>query len=88
MVRIRLKKIGRAHRPSYRLAAVDQRASRDGSVIEELGYYDPANLNPQHQVNLKKERIEYWLGKGAQATDTVRQILKKNGIGAPAAAAK
>lgn len=84
MVRIRLKRTGRRHRPSYRLAAVDQRATRDGMVIEELGLYDPDNKNPDMQSRLKKERIEYWLGQGAQPTDTVRNLLKKSGIGVAA----
>jgi small subunit ribosomal protein S16 len=80
MVRIRLKRTGRRHRPSYRLTAVDGRATRDGRVIEELGLYDPAHQNLDLQCNLKKERIEHWLKAGAQPSDTVRDILKKNGI--------
>ena len=80
MVRIRLKRVGRRHRPSYRLTAVDGRASRDGRVLEELGYYDPAHKNADLQCSLKKERIEHWLGTGAQPSDTVRDLLKKAGI--------
>lgn len=80
MVRIRLKRTGRIHRPSYRLTAVDSRASRDGKVIEELGFYDPAHQNPDLQINIKKERIEYWLSVGAQPSDTVRDLLVKGGI--------
>ena len=87
MVRIRLKRTGRRHRPCYRLAAVDQRASRDGRVIEELGLYDPANKNPDLQTNLKRERIEHWLSQGAQASDTVAQLLKRAGIRKPEVAA-
>ncbi|UCD28658.1 MAG: 30S ribosomal protein S16 [Planctomycetota bacterium] len=80
MVRIRLKRTGRRHRSSYRLTAVDSRSSRDGRVLEELGYYDPANKNPDLQHNLKKDRIEYWLSVGARPSDTVRDLLKKTGI--------
>ena len=80
MVRIRLKRMGHRHRPSYRLAAVDGRATRDGRVLEELGFYDPAHQNPNLQCDLKKERIEYWLSVGAQPSDTARDLLKKNGI--------
>ena len=80
MVRIRLKRIGRNHQPSYRVTAVDVRASRDGKALEELGYYDPANKNSEMQLNLKKERIEHWLSLGAQPSDTVRDLLKKIGI--------
>jgi len=80
MVRIRLKRIGRRHRSSYRLAAVDSRSSRDGRVLEELGSYDPAHQNPELQSNLNKDRIEHWLSVGAQPSETARDLLKKAGI--------
>ena len=80
MVRIRLKRIGRRHRSSYRLTAVDGRSSRDGCVLEELGSYDPAHQNPELQSNLKKDRIEHWLSVGAQPSETARDLLKKAGI--------
>jgi len=50
------------------------------SVIEELGWYDPEAKTPDQQVSLNRERIEYWLGVGAQPSDTVRQILKRQGV--------
>ena len=81
-VRIRLKRVGRRHRPSYRLAAMDSRQARDSRVIEELGSYDPVTPDEGRQVVLKRERIEYWLSVGAQPSDTVRRILQKQGIGA------
>ncbi len=59
---------------------MDQRASRDGRVIEELGSYDPLEKDQEKQLTLKRERIEYWLGVGAQPSDTVRNMLKRNGI--------
>lgn len=80
MVRIRLKRTGRRHRPSYRLTAVDNRSSRDGRVLEELGHYDPAHQDPDMQCNLNKERIAYWLSVGAQPSDTARDLLAKVGI--------
>ena len=80
MVRIRLKRVGRRHRPSYRFAAVDSRKARDSKVIEELGSFDPVVLDESKQVTLKRERIEYWLSVGAQPSDTVRAILKKQGV--------
>ncbi len=80
-VRIRLKRVGRRHRPSFRLAGVDARRQRDSKVIEELGLYDPLDPNEDRQVTLKRERIEYWLSVGAQPSDTVRQLLKKRGVG-------
>ena len=79
-VRIRLKRVGRRHRPSYRLAAVDRRRARDSNVIEELGIYDPINPNQHKQVVLEHERIKYWLRVGAQPRDTFRRILQKQGV--------
>ena len=80
MVRLRLKRTGRRHQATYRVAAIDRRASRDGRVLEELGWYAPADKNPDLRSNLKKERIEYWLSEGAQASATVKQLLQRNGI--------
>lgn len=80
MVRLRLKRIGRRHRPVYRVAAMDSRSPRDSRVIEELGRYDPANADPDNRVSLKDERIKYWLSVGAQPSDTLRRILEKNGL--------
>ncbi len=79
-VRIRLKKVGRRHRPAYRLAAVDSRRARDSKVIEELGSYDPLCAQEESQVTLKRERIEYWLSVGAQPSEIVKSLLKKQGI--------
>ena len=79
-VRLRLKRLGRTHRSYFRLAAMHSRNPRDGRVLEELGRYDPCNQNAAQQVELDKERIEYWLSVGAQPSDTVRDLLKKNGI--------
>jgi len=87
-VRIRMKRYGRRHRPSYRLAAVDSRVPRDGRVIEELGSFDPLCPEVEKQAVLKKDRIEYWLGVGAQPSDTVRRMLAKAGIGGSRTAPK
>ena len=83
-VRLKLKKVGRRHKPSFRLTAVDRRRARNSRVIEELGIYDPGNRREDQQVVLNRERIEYWLSVGAQPTDTIRRILQKNGIGSAA----
>jgi len=80
-VRIRLKRVGRRHRPAYRVTAVDSRRARDSKVIEELGWYDPLKPQEDQQVELKKERIEYWLSVGAQPSDTVRALLKRQSVG-------
>ena len=83
-VRIRLKRFGRRHRPTYRVAAVNSRRARDSKVIEELGSYDPICADPDRQVTLNRDRIEYWLSVGAQPSDTVRRLLEKQGIVAEA----
>ena len=80
MVKIRLKRMGRRHHPTYRMAAVDGRSSRDGRVLEELGFYDPCNQNADLRCGLKTDRIEHWLSVGAQPTDTARDLLKKVGV--------
>ena len=59
---------------------MDTRSPRDGRVLEELGSYDPIEADQSKQVKLKKERIRYWLDKGAQTSETVRNMLRKNGI--------
>lgn len=79
-VKIKLKRLGRTHRPFFRLAAMDSRRRRDGRVIEELGFYDPSNKDPGLQLRLEEERLRYWLSQGAQPTDTVRDLLKKQGV--------
>lgn len=78
-VRIRLKRMGRTHRPFYRVCAMDQRSPRDGRVIEELGYYDPMVKETDARAILNGERIDYWLGVGAQPSDKVKVLIKKYG---------
>jgi len=77
-----MKRMGRRHRSFYRLNAMDIRSPRDGRVIEELGWYDPNAKDADNQIEFKRERIEYWLSVGAQTSETVRNLLKKQGIGA------
>jgi small subunit ribosomal protein S16 len=79
MVVLRLKRMGRTHRPFYRLNAMDQRSPRDGRVIEELGWFDP--IAPEDkQLNLKADRIDYWLSVGAQPSQTVKGLLRRIGV--------
>lgn len=78
MVRIRLQRHGRNKKPYYHIVAADVRSKRDGRIIEDLGRYDP--VGAENKVNLKTERVIHWLKTGAQPTDTVRSILKKEGI--------
>ena len=79
-VKLRLKRMGRANLPFYRLNAVDSRAPRDGRVIEELGYYDPRNKAQDKQVVFKIDRCRYWLDTGAIPSETVSSLLKKQGV--------
>ena len=78
MVKIRLKRMGAKKVPFYRLVVADSRYPRDGRFLEEIGYYNP-NTNPS-EVKINAERAKDWLSKGAQPTDTVRALLKKNGV--------
>ena len=78
-VRIRMKKLGRRHRPFYRICAMDARAPRDGKAIEELGYYDPTVRDADARAVLKGDRIDYWLGVGAQPSEKVMVLIKKYG---------
>lgn len=78
-VKIRLKKMGRTHRPFYRVCAMDQRSPRDGRVIEQLGTYDTSVPETDARAILKGERIKYWLSVGAQPTPKVATLIKKYG---------
>ena len=76
MVVLRLKRLGRRHRPFYRLNAMDKRAPRDGRLIEELGWFDP--IAPEDkQLSFKADRIDYWLSVGAQPSRTVASLLRR-----------
>ena len=78
-VKIRMKKMGRTHRPFFRVCAMDQRKPRDGRVIEELGYYDPMCPETDARAQLKSDRIDYWLSVGAQPTEKCATLIKKYG---------
>lgn len=76
--KIRLARHGRKGRPFYHIVVADSRAPRDGRFIEKIGTYDP-NINP-YKVELRFDRAIYWMGVGAQPTDTVRNILSREGV--------
>ena len=80
MVRIRFQRMGRTHRPFYRLNAIEKRNQRDGRIIENLGWYDPCAQDESKQVSLKQDRIRHWLSVGAQPSETVQDLLGKAGI--------
>ena len=75
MVKIRLKRIGAKKAPHYRIVAVDSRSRRDGAPIEELGYYNPRTK----ELNVNREAVEKWMKNGAQQSDTVVSLLKREG---------
>ena len=77
MVRIRMKSLGRRHRPFFRICAIDSRRPRDGRPIEELGHYDPMSRNPETQTVLDVSRIRYWLSVGAQPSEKVQALLRR-----------
>ncbi len=77
MVKIRLKRMGMKKKPFYRVVVADERASRDGRFIDELGYYNPV-ADPV-ELKIDAEKAKAWIKNGAQPTDTVRALLKKTG---------
>jgi small subunit ribosomal protein S16 len=75
MVTIRLRRTGKTKQPSYRLVVTDARAPRDGKFIEVIGHYLPVRQPKVLEIN--EERVRYWIGVGAQPSDTVTRLLKK-----------
>jgi small subunit ribosomal protein S16 len=74
-----MKKMGRSHQAFFRICAVDKHRPRDGRVLEELGTYDPRVPETDARAILKAERIDYWVGVGAQPSDNVKVLIKKYG---------
>jgi small subunit ribosomal protein S16 len=77
-VKIRLARHGAKKRPFYRIVAADNESPRDGRFLEKLGTYNP--LQDPAEVILDTERVKYWIGQGAKPSDTVRAILKREGV--------
>ncbi len=77
-VKIRLRRMGAKKAPFYRIVVADSRYPRDGRFIEEIGYYDPTK--EPSVVSVDGEKAKKWIANGAQPTDTVKSILKKNGV--------
>ncbi len=77
-VKIRLRRIGAKKDPFYRIVVADSRYPRDGRFIEELGYYDPT-VEPS-VLKVDGEKVQKWISTGAQPTDTVKALFKKNGV--------
>jgi small subunit ribosomal protein S16 len=76
-VRIRMKMMGRKHRPYFRIVAIDSRQPRDGRVLEELGTYDPMVKVKENRVILKPDRIKHWISKGALASERCTVLFNK-----------
>ncbi|QUH26259.1 30S ribosomal protein S16 [Serpentinicella alkaliphila] len=77
-VKIRLKRMGQKKKPFYRIVVADARSPRDGRFIEEIGFYNP--VSQPKEVRIDSEKATKWLSNGAQPTDTVKDLFKKNGI--------
>ncbi|MCL4397491.1 30S ribosomal protein S16 [Patescibacteria group bacterium] len=75
-VKLRLSRFGKTGNPVYRLIAIDEHLKRDGKAREIVGTYDPHS--PDNKLELKKERVDYWLSVGAKPTATVEALLRKN----------
>jgi small subunit ribosomal protein S16 len=78
LVSIRLARIGKTKKPSYRVVVIEKRNARNGRFVEVVGTYDPLK-NPA-EIKLEAERIKFWLGHGAQPSDTVRSFLRRQKI--------
>ena len=77
-VKIRLRRMGAKKAPFYRVVVADSRYPRDGRFIEEIGYYDPTK--EPSVVKVDADKAKTWIANGAQPTDTVKELLKKNGV--------
>jgi small subunit ribosomal protein S16 len=79
-VKLRMTRMGRRHRPFFRLNAVESRTPRDGRILEKLGHYDPLEKDASKARVLNLDRIQFWLKAGAVPSDTVAEMLAKVGI--------
>ena len=79
-VKLRMARMGRRHRPFFRINAVESKTPRDGRVLEKVGHYDPLEKDVTKQIILKRDRVEFWLSQGAVPSDTVSEILLRQGI--------
>jgi small subunit ribosomal protein S16 len=78
-VAIRMKMMGRPHRPFFRVCAIHKHSPRDGKVLEELGYYDPMVRDVDARAILNGERLQYWLSVGARPSERVATLIAKYG---------
>jgi small subunit ribosomal protein S16 len=76
-LKIRLTRVGATHKPYYRVVVAEARSRRDGAATEVLGIYQPTNKARGDQCKLDLARVDYWISKGAQPTDTMRALIKR-----------
>lgn len=76
-LKIRLRQQGRANRPFYRVVVADSRSPRDGKYVESIGWYNPFEADQDKNLSLSAERVQHWLGLGAQLTESVEALIKK-----------
>jgi small subunit ribosomal protein S16 len=72
-----MKRLGRKHRPFFRICIMDARSPRDGKAIEEVGFYDPMVSDKSQRVTLKMDRVDHWISVGAQPSEKVATLIKK-----------
>ncbi len=78
MLRIRLRRVGKKKKPSYRIVVADVRAPRDGNFVDQVGHYDPLTNPPT--IVLDQDKTKHWLSVGAQPSETVGRILQSQGL--------
>ena len=83
MLAIRLMRMGAKKSPSYRVVVKEKLSKRDGAYVENVGFYNPTR--EPAEIRLKIDRVNYWIGRGAQPTDTVRQLIRRQAKSAEAA---
>lgn len=76
---IRLRRMGRRNSPAYRIVVANEQSPRDGKFIETLGHYNPL-AKDKGEIEIKKDRAEYWISQGVRVSDTVKSIFKRNQI--------
>ncbi len=79
-VKIRMMRLGRRHRPFFRINAVDGRTPRNGRILEKLGHYDPLEKDKAKQIVIDLEKVKKWLDKGAEPSESVDDILVRHGL--------
>jgi small subunit ribosomal protein S16 len=85
MLAIRLMRMGAKKSPSYRVVVKEKLSKRDGAYVENVGFYNPTR--EPAEIRLKMDRVNYWIGRGAQPTDTVRQLIRRQAKSAETAEA-